>query len=542
MSLNIAFRVDSSSQIGSGHLVRCLALADRLRERGDSCEFICRAHRGHRIDLIRARGFPVDVLPPIVEESFPELSSDSVVVYKSWLGTSRRQDAAETIHALGRTRPDWLIVDHYAIDATWENILRERVDHILVIDDLADRKHDADVLLDQNLGRRRQDYASLVSARCDLLIGPKHALLRPEFAELREYSLARRSNPRFKRLLISMGGVDADNATGHILAGLQQAIPMDDLSITVVMGSGAPWLSAVRKQTAESRWPCEVHVDVTNMAQLMADSDLAIGAAGGTSWERCCLGVPSIIVILADNQREAASALTTAGAGHLLGGKGDDIAAGISSALVLLNNANSLKRMSRAAAKICDGLGLARILDHLHQKEAFNKTVSACRVRIMVEGDLEQVLRWRNHPDIRKYMYTQHEISLAEHKKWYGRVSQESCNHLLIVEEDGVALGFVKITEIRPGGVAEWGFYVAPGSAKGTGRKLGSAALTYAFESLRLHKVCGQALDSNERSIALHRSLGFKEEGIQHGQHFDGEQYHSIYCFGLLSSDWNQQH
>jgi UDP-4-amino-4,6-dideoxy-N-acetyl-beta-L-altrosamine N-acetyltransferase len=156
----------------------------------------------------------------------------------------------------------------------------------------------------------------------------------------------------------------------------------------------------------------------------------------------------------------------------------------------------------------------------------------------MTKMDLEQVLSWRNHQDIRRYMYSQHEISLEEHARWFSCASEDPKRHLLVFEINRAPLGFLQINKISSGGIADWGFYAAPDAPKGTGRALGKAALPYAFETLGLHKVCGQALACNERSIHFHLSLGFQREGFLRQQHFDGKQYHDIVCFGVLASEW----
>lgn len=160
-------------------------------------------------------------------------------------------------------------------------------------------------------------------------------------------------------------------------------------------------------------------------------------------------------------------------------------------------------------------------------------------VRLMTEDDLEQVLSWRNHPDVRRYMYSQHEISQEDHAQWFSRASQVPGRHLLLFEMNRTQRGFFQIHQISSGGIADWGFYAAPDAPKGTGRALGKAALRYAFETLGLHKLCGQALAFNERSIHFHLSLGFQREGFMRQQHFDGEQYHDVVCFGLLASEWH---
>ena len=160
------------------------------------------------------------------------------------------------------------------------------------------------------------------------------------------------------------------------------------------------------------------------------------------------------------------------------------------------------------------------------------------KIRPMVHADLELVLTWRNHPDVRRYMYTQHEITLAEHQCWFERTSPDPKKHLLVFEANHQPLGFVNLNEVEIGGIADWGFYAAPDAPKGSGRQLGYAALSHAFTQLKLHKVCGQALAYNARSVQFHQTLGFQQEGILRDQHFDGDRYHHVICFGLLGHEW----
>lgn len=159
-------------------------------------------------------------------------------------------------------------------------------------------------------------------------------------------------------------------------------------------------------------------------------------------------------------------------------------------------------------------------------------------VRPMLHTDLELVLAWRNHPDVRRHMYTQHEITLDEHLSWFERASNNSRKHPLIFESHGKPTGFVNFSELECGGVADWGFYASPDAPRGSGRLLGRMALEYGFTKFKLHKVCGQALGHNERSIRFHQTLGFQQEGVLRDQHFDGTQYHHVFCFGLLRNEW----
>jgi len=162
-------------------------------------------------------------------------------------------------------------------------------------------------------------------------------------------------------------------------------------------------------------------------------------------------------------------------------------------------------------------------------------------MRPMMQNDLALVLGWRNHPDVRRYMLTQHEISAEEHAHWFAQAGQNPHLHPLLFEWQGRTLGFVSLRELDCGGIADWGFYVAPDAPKGTGRRLGLAALGYAFGQLKLHKVCGQALAFNQRSIDFHLALGFAQEGLLRDQHFDGSDYQNIICFGLLGSQWQSK-
>jgi UDP-4-amino-4,6-dideoxy-N-acetyl-beta-L-altrosamine N-acetyltransferase len=404
----------------------------------------------------------------------------------------------------------------------------------MVIDDLADRPHDCDLLLDQNLGRKSSDYSGLVPQSCQTLIGPQYALLRPEFAELRPYSLARRMFPQLRRLLIAMGGVDKDNATGKVLEALKGCSLPEEFCIKVVMGPYAPWLRQVRDQASQLPWNTEVLVNVRGMAGLMADSDLAIGAAGTTAWERCCLGLPTLTLVLAENQRGVATSLESSGSISLIKAAGDlkhDLKNAIRQCLL----PGHLIAMQHACCSITDGLGIVRFLSILMNFDDGDR-----RIRAMTINDLDLVRAWRNHPKIRRYMLTQHEISIDEHRKWFERSSHDLSKRLLIFEEKHAPLGFVQFSGVTPGGIADWGFYTAPDSPKGTGKKLGRAALKFAFHTLGLLKVCGQALASNDASIHFHRELGFKQEAVLRKQHQINGNYQDLICFGLLCSGWSE--
>lgn len=356
----VVFRVDASLEMGTGHLMRCLTLANVLQVHGYDCHFICREHPGHLIDYVRKQGHKVHSLVCLSDDE-----GDETPTHASWLGTTQSKDAALCAPILAALQPRWLVVDHYALDARWEQPLKPYYQKLLVIDDLADRPHQCDVLLDQTLGRDPLDYQPWVPADCTVLCGAHYALLRPEFAALRAYSLQRRHQAQLRHILVSMGGVDKDNATGQILAALTTAELPTDCTITVVMGSTAPWLEAVQQQATSLSVPILVRSGVNDMAQLMADADLAIGAAGATSWERCCLGLPTLMAILADNQKTAAVELEKEGAVITFSPDPESISA-LGSILSRLAGDPGLRaRMSEQAQLIADGQGASRVVNLL---------------------------------------------------------------------------------------------------------------------------------------------------------------------------------
>ena len=361
--MRFAFRVDASLQIGSGHVMRCLTLADSLQTHGHCSTFLTRSHAGHLVEHIRDRGHAVAILPADDHREPEEVDADPLP-YADWLGGSWAGDAAASLAALDDTAPDWLVVDHYALDARWEALLARACGRLMVIDDLADRPHGCDLLLDQNPGRQSDDYDAWVPDSCVRLLGQQFALLRPEFRALRAASLQRRAAPALRNILVSMGGVDKDDATTVVLAAIEAAALPDGVTVTVVVGRDAPWLERVRRQAAAMGRATEVLVDVRNMADRMLQADLAIGAAGGTAWERCCLGLPAIVVIVAENQRSGADALARAGAARVIGSVAE-LRRGLPEALAVASSPEWLAQATRRAAAITDGLGAGRVCEQL---------------------------------------------------------------------------------------------------------------------------------------------------------------------------------
>jgi UDP-2,4-diacetamido-2,4,6-trideoxy-beta-L-altropyranose hydrolase len=350
--MRVAFRTDASIQIGTGHVMRCLTLADELKARGAQCTFLCRERPGDLIEYIEGLGYEVHRLPLTND-------TDHDLVHGVWLGSTKMQDFQACEPLLNALRPDWLVVDHYALDWCWESRLAKHCGSVMVIDDLADRVHDCRLLLDQNFGHYASDYADLVPQDCVLMCGPNYALLRPEFSQLRQYSLQRRFEPTFKKLLITMGGVDKDNVTAQVMTVLRDCSLPVDCQITVVMGCMAPGLKEVQLLARRMPWCTQVYTGVKNMANLMAESDLAIGAAGSTSWERCCLGLPSILVAVAENQASIAAALSKSNAAIQI--ELNNLSRVLPQALASQPDQALLRSMSAAASRMCDGEGASRV-------------------------------------------------------------------------------------------------------------------------------------------------------------------------------------
>lgn len=306
------FRVDSSTAMGTGHLMRCLTLAGQLRERGAAVKFVSRPLPGNQFALIEKQGF--ELLEMSAAVARPE--NDYANEYARWLVAPWLQDAKETIALLGADRPDWLIIDNYALDERWEQLIRPCVQRIMVIDDLANRRHDCDVLLDQNYYMKKEErYEGLVPEHCQMLLGPVYALLRPEFIEARNN--LRERDGVVRRILVFFGGSDLTNETVKVLEAIKN-LERPQIAVDVVIGATNPNRDKIEDMAHGMPNAC-CHFNVDNMAELMVNADLAIGAGGSTTWERCYLNLPSIIIITAENQAEMCEGLHSTGIPEYLG-------------------------------------------------------------------------------------------------------------------------------------------------------------------------------------------------------------------------------
>jgi len=364
--MKVVFRVDASTRIGAGHLMRCLSLAEALNEKNIQTSFICREHRGNLIAFMREKAFSVIALP--APKYHDMIFNDD---YEALLGVRQIEDAMQTIMALNGEGPDWLVVDHYALDANWEKMLRQFSNGLMVIDDLANRLHDCDVLLDQNYsvdGENR--YRSLVPEFCQIFLGPQFALLGKDFRILRQQKIAKPN--QLKKLLIFF---TSGNDQGETLKAMQGVALFGKAEqVDVVVGKENPDIVLIQEMCALRGWG--YHCQIDYMAKLIANADLAIGAGGSSNWERCALGVPALVVVLAENQASIAHALNSANVVVNLGWNtklaAQDYANAINGISIKL-----LKMMSKNAFQMVDGMGAERIINILsNDKIQLNKIKS----------------------------------------------------------------------------------------------------------------------------------------------------------------------
>jgi UDP-2,4-diacetamido-2,4,6-trideoxy-beta-L-altropyranose hydrolase len=498
---SVAIRVDASAHMGVGHLQRCLALADVLRTRGVRSKFVCRSPPEQLARLIGNKGHDLVPLPRAETGNF----ADVAPAHANWLGASQAEDAFQTANLLSGDKPDWLVVDHYAIDARWEAAMRPSAKRIFVIDDLADRPHDCDLLLDQNyyidaLNR----YSGLIPTECRQMLGPRYALLRPEFSEHRDAKFER--DGKVARILVFFGGADTNNYTKLALDALD-AIGRSDLSIDVVVGLMNPHRREIEAACAR-RPNTRFFSDVANMAQLMAEADLALGAGGSASWERCSVGLPALAVVTADNQRRVIDDLCDLGA--VLSPSfesGDDWGVEFVALLgAMLSCSRLVRGMARRCRDLVDGLGTQRVATAMLSDDV--------SLRLAMESDCKQVYEWRHHPDIRGKSRVSAPFSFESHMQWYAEALRNPDRVMLIAECSGQPISVVRFD--ITGEIAEISVYVAPDRL---GEGWGAEVLTRATIWLRRHRshvreIVAEVLSDNLASRGAFGRAGYRETKV----------------------------
>ena len=441
--MKILIRTDASQQIGSGHVMRCLTLANELRQKAH-VSFICQELPGNMCDYIKQQGYPV--------HSNAILATENKLI-------------------------DWLIVDHYSLDAQWETTMRPYVRNIMVIDDMANRKHDCDLLLDQNLYMDMESrYHDLVPQHCKQLLGPKYALLRPEFLSSRKN--LRKRNGSIKRILIFMGGSDPTNETAKALEAIKlyctkskivistnernlggtQISPVGrndsntsimnvrsilnspEIAVDVVVGASNPHKEQI-KQLCLSLPNINYYCQVSNMAELMVKADLAIGAGGSTNWERCCLGLPSLVITIAENQEELTQTLHEQAYLISLGTKEKVSAETILHKLCdILNEPELVLSFINKGKQLVDGNGAKRVSSMIEETQIPKEY----RLRKATPEYLLTYYNWANDEAVRKNSFSPEPIDLETHKNWFKQKLNNPDTLLYILEKNENPVGQIR--------------------------------------------------------------------------------------------------
>jgi UDP-2,4-diacetamido-2,4,6-trideoxy-beta-L-altropyranose hydrolase len=451
--MKIAFRTDVSNQIGTGHFMRCLTLADQLKKQGAQIHFICRDLPKYLSEMLKAKD--IEYIP---------LSSDVMIdqidelAHSSWLGTSQVQDAQATVKAIASQSWDWIIVDHYALDERWERSVRGSCKKLMVIDDLADRQHDCDLLLDQNFYVDMQSrYNGKVPVHCQLLLGPRYALLREEFRRLREQVKPRTGE--VKKILVFFGGVDLDNYTSLAIQALTEL--KITIHVDVVIGAQHPNREQIELACVAHGYTC--YVQTSRMAELIAEADLAIGGGGTATWERCCLGLPTVTICVAENQRKQIADAAEIAILYAPISKRNLVEVIRGHVDSLLENPSLIKLISGTAMKFLDGKGALRVVTAME--------FSFISIKRADLDDSENIFKWRNNNKIRDVSINSAPISWEEHQRWFDGVLTDKNRELVIGATENKTVGVVRFDIEND--VAEVSIYLVPeGRFAGQGRNL----------------------------------------------------------------------
>jgi UDP-2,4-diacetamido-2,4,6-trideoxy-beta-L-altropyranose hydrolase len=470
----VVFRCDASPAIGGGHVARCMALAHALRRRGADVELVTRELPARlRELLVEPAGCVVRELPGPDAAQGAAPDAGQPLAHADWLSVPQATDAAQTTEALrSGGYADWLVVDHYALDARWERAVQPFAGKRLVIDDLADREHACDALLDQNFFLKAESrYASLVPPSASLMLGPKYALLREEFGAARA-QIGERTGA-LRRIFMCFGGFDGAKQTLRALQAIEAA-EIDDVAVDVVIGSDHSQRRQIEAFSA-SRRAHRVHLDAANVAELMTPADLAIGASGIMNWERAALRLPAIVASVAENQHTVARDLAADRACIYLGFADDWSVETLAGLLRGLRGTPSLMRaLSARAAELTDGHGARRVAARLLPPQIDLRRAAA--------AECDALHAWRNTEESRRYSGNTQAIPLEQHREWFRRVIGEPRVALLVGEHAGSPVGVLRYDV--DGTSATISVYLAPGLH---GQGFGTALLHAGTHWMREH-------------------------------------------------------
>ena len=426
----VVIRADATLRIASGHIMRCLTLATALKNTFKD------------IDITLLAG----PLPKALEERIGQAKVTLKCLPMNVDSTDWNQsdDIKQSIEAISGLGPiDLIIVDHYSLDIEWERALAPYSQKLLVIDDLINRDHHADFLLDQTFGRKAEEYSARVNQHCQLMLGTNFTLIREEFSRLITQAQHKRQQfTAVHHLLISLGGLDENNATGKILTLLQEAITQGDKekwhdwSLTIIASSDAPHLSQLKQQIMALP-KAKLLIDCQNMAEQLLDADIAIGASGGSAWERCVMGLPTLSVVLADNQIDIATNLAAQGAAINLEHINNLTVARLTEGLAEISSPKVYQKMVQQCSAVCDGRGSSRVIGQLSASE-----VSLTKA---TKNDLMTTFTWQSNPLIRKYSRNPKPVSLKEHENWFRHSLKLGTRFLYIIHYQESPCGVLRL-------------------------------------------------------------------------------------------------
>ncbi len=481
------FRVDSSEEIGFGHLSRCLNLAEELRLRGNDVTFVCRDLDGAGISSLEEKLFRTVLLPR---------STDVIL---------QSVDASELIASFAGVRPDWVVLDNYSLGSEWENAVRPFVEKIAIIEDLADRHHDCDLLIDQNYSDRTVEiFKQQVPEACKFLIGPKYAMLNSVFAKLREVSVTPRTE--LKRVFVFCGGSDPRNLTKTVLDALS-GDEFLNLAIDVVIGAQ----NQNFKPGSTKRYGSNIqfHESSDDFAKMMSKSDLAIGAGGTTTWERMCLGVPSIIVSIAENQVPTCEKLGREGFVRYLGPQSEVTNESVAGAVrEFLKTPSALGAVSFKSQIVVDGKGCKRVAEAMCPTSG-----DELKVRLATKHDCIDYFNWVNDLQVRENSLDSADIEWTGHQKWFTEKINSESTKMYVLEASGLPVGQIRFELVDE--TAEISYSL---DELVRGRGWAATAVEVAIKDFRnqnSHLLKAQVKKANVRSRSVFRTLGFVETSIE---------------------------
>ena len=508
MLMNIYFRVDASKEIGTGHVIRCVTLAKELTRLGVECIFLSRDHDLNLFEYITKNRFELRELKTDPEADV-QTAKKNDLAHSEWLGVSQKYDASQAICALGTDIPNWLVVDHYGIDHRWHELIRPHCKNILVIDDLADRKHDCDLLLDQNLVMNYLNrYENLVASLVPKLLGPKFALLQEEYSEFKN-RVPIRSN-EIKTILVYFGGSDLHSLTESVVDTLMEILN-DTVKVHVV--SNNPSTSLINKVGRSSNF--NLHSNLPSLAALMLKADLAIGASGTTTWERCFMGLPSIVVTTADNQVGIAKEMHAQGLIYWLGHVKDMCKEDLSNKIrEILLDYKIISASSKKCMNLLDGLGANRVAQIMLLDESTELVA-----RSVTTNDEELLLELRNDSEVRSNSFSSNIVDQKNHNLWFDKVLRSPEIHELFIIEtiEGLPLGQVRFDKKNENWESSYSLF-SYARRKNLGKKVFSIALKSFLKNKSRVNLYARVKSENLLSQKVLENNSFQPESHRGGQ------------------------